>query len=448
MKNKSKIIFIVLFVVFGIMNVKVCFAHTIFRELPVGRIERGTISIDNCEDGEDGNDFKEASYFFTYDTNEKRKFKYTVTISNIKEAKPSYNYDPIFIWLSDDAHDDEPILMEDIYCKDGVGTISKVVTTTGDIYFSLGTAQEYGVESFDYTLTVEDLTRYSEELSMSTTLNLKTDDIQKITYRNIYPSDMLSLGITWHSSNSDVAEVDEEGEVTAIKPGTSFITAKLKNGKTYTCLVTVKNPNPYINTKNLKMCISDTYKLKINYNTKKIKWSSSNKKVATVSSKGKIKAKGVGKCIITGKIGKKKYTCNVKVVRQWPDYAGILRDYNTRDNYFLMSIYNRSNKKLIIESNNAKVEHVAYKEYDRSLSLAGGNNIVITPKSFANVRFYVNGNTTWYQHNRYTLFYYMKFDGVRYEAHVWDGDSVFKMKSKWYHTYNSKDWYHGLSWLK
>lgn len=42
----------------------------------------------------------------------------------------------------------------------------------------------------------------------------------------------------------------------------------------------------------------------------------------------------------------------------------------------------------------------------------------------------------------------MKFDGVSYEAHTWNNDSVFKMKSKWYHTYTADDWYHGWQWLK
>ncbi len=451
MKKKSWILGILFIALLGLMNVKVCLAHTIYRELPIGRTESGTVSIDNCVDGERNNDYKEACYDFTYDTNEKKKLKFTVTISNLRKASVSWNYSPVSIWLSDDtsdSNDSEPILFEYIECENGVGTISKVVTTTGDIYFSIGDAKEYGIESFDYVLTVEDLTVYSEELSMPTTLNLKTNEVQKISYRNVYPSNILSYGITWTSSNSRVAEVDESGEVTAVKPGSSFITAQLKNGKTYKCLVTVKNPNPYINTKNYKMCIGETYKLKINYNSKKVKWSSSNKKIATVSSKGKIKAKGIGTCKITGKVGKKKYTCKVKVVRQWPNYAAVLEEYNTRDNYFVVAFYNKSNKNLIIQPGGAKVEHVAYKSYDRYLSLEGENDIVIKPKTSARIKFYVNGSTTWYQVGRYTLLYRMKFDGVSYEAHTWNNDSVFKMKSKWYHTYTADDWYHGWQWLK
>jgi len=46
---------------------------------------------------------------------------------------------------------------------------------------------------------------------------------------------------------------------------------------------------------------------------KKVKWSSSNKKVASVNKSGKITAKKKGTAKITAKVGKKKYTCKVTV---------------------------------------------------------------------------------------------------------------------------------------
>lgn len=46
---------------------------------------------------------------------------------------------------------------------------------------------------------------------------------------------------------------------------------------------------------------------------KKVKWSSSNKKVATVSKKGLVRAKKKGKATITAKYGKKKLKCKVIV---------------------------------------------------------------------------------------------------------------------------------------
>lgn len=56
-----------------------------------------------------------------------------------------------------------------------------------------------------------------------------------------------------------------------------------------------------------------TYTIKVSGTKKKVKWSSSNKKVATVSSKGKVKAKKVGKATITASFGKKKLKCKITV---------------------------------------------------------------------------------------------------------------------------------------
>ncbi len=57
-----------------------------------------------------------------------------------------------------------------------------------------------------------------------------------------------------------------------------------------------------------------TFTLKVkNAGKAKVKWTSSNKKVATVSKTGKVTAKKAGKATITAKVGKKKLTCKVTV---------------------------------------------------------------------------------------------------------------------------------------
>lgn len=60
--------------------------------------------------------------------------------------------------------------------------------------------------------------------------------------------------------------------------------------------------------------VGDSFTLKVTgAKKKKIKWSSSNPAIATVSKKGKVKAKAFGNAVITAKVGKKNYTCTVTV---------------------------------------------------------------------------------------------------------------------------------------
>lgn len=59
--------------------------------------------------------------------------------------------------------------------------------------------------------------------------------------------------------------------------------------------------------------VDATYKLKVKGTKKTVKWSSTNKKVAKVSSKGNVRAIGEGKCKIVAKVDGQKLTCTVTV---------------------------------------------------------------------------------------------------------------------------------------
>jgi hypothetical protein len=59
--------------------------------------------------------------------------------------------------------------------------------------------------------------------------------------------------------------------------------------------------------------IGKTSKLQVSGTTKTVTWSTSDKTVATVSSKGKVTAKAVGTATITATVDKKNYTCKVTV---------------------------------------------------------------------------------------------------------------------------------------
>ena len=134
----------------------------------------------------------------------------------------------------------------------------------------------------------------------------------------MYPGQKLQLNPTfatkkgWKlksaaSSKTGVATLDATGLVTAVAAGKTTITIKTKNGKKAT--LTVKVIDPFVVT-GVKLSKSGTVKMKKGA-TKKLyaklspstavsglTWKSSNTKVATVDSEGKVTAKAKGTCYI------------------------------------------------------------------------------------------------------------------------------------------------------
>ena len=81
---------------------------------------------------------------------------------------------------------------------------------------------------------------------------------------------------------------------------------------------------PSLNHKTIYMSTADKVKLKVLNNRKKVKWTSSNKKVARVSKNGTVTPRWFGKTTITANFGKKKLRCKVYVKEEevWFDDAG------------------------------------------------------------------------------------------------------------------------------
>lgn len=70
---------------------------------------------------------------------------------------------------------------------------------------------------------------------------------------------------------------------------------------------------PKLSKTKVTLYVGKTATLKVKNTKKKVKWSSSKKSVATVSQKGKIKAKKKGKATITAKVAGKKLKCKLTV---------------------------------------------------------------------------------------------------------------------------------------
>ena len=119
-------------------------------------------------------------------------------------------------------------------------------------------------------------------------------------------------GVSWYSSNKNVATVNSNGKVTIKHRGKVVITVKAKDGsnKSAKCKFTVKQLVTKLSYNNKKQ-VKEVYKNKTikfavtvvpsNANNKGLTYSSSNKKVATVNSKGVIKGIKAGTVTITAK---------------------------------------------------------------------------------------------------------------------------------------------------
>ena len=125
---------------------------------------------------------------------------------------------------------------------------------------------------------------------------------------NVFPSNATNKSVTYKSSNSKYASVDASGKVTAKKAGagkTVTITATAADGSGKSASYKIKIMKNAVKSVKVKAAKSvkagKKIKVKITIKTtgkkanKKIKWTSSNTKYATVSSTGVVKTKKAGK---------------------------------------------------------------------------------------------------------------------------------------------------------
>lgn len=125
--------------------------------------------------------------------------------------------------------------------------------------------------------------------------------------------------LKWKSSNPKIASVSAKGVVTAKKKGKATITVTAANGLKATCTIRVKKAPKSVTIKAKKkvLKVKKTMQLKAAVNkgsAGKITFKSKNKKVATVTAKGKVTALKKGTVTIVAKTyNKKKATIKLTV---------------------------------------------------------------------------------------------------------------------------------------
>jgi len=121
----------------------------------------------------------------------------------------------------------------------------------------------------------------------------------------VTPSTLLDKSVTWKSSNKKVATVTVDGEVKGIKAGTATITCTSKvSGTKATCKVTIIDGNVSLDKTEVTLEKGSTVTLKATVypetlEDKSVTWTSSDKSIATVTTKGKVKGVKAGTATIT-----------------------------------------------------------------------------------------------------------------------------------------------------
>lgn len=177
---------------------------------------------------------------------------------------------------------------------------------------------------FKDTCTVEVVQLVTAISLESTSISLDAGKTKTLV-ATVSPASASNKNVTWKSSDKKIAKINSKGVVTAVKAGTAVITVQSKDGNvSTTCRVTVTQPATGIslNKKSAYCDVGGKYTLKAtlkpaNVTSNYVTWTSSNTKVATVTSKGVVKGLKTGTTTITAATanGTYKATCKITVIK-------------------------------------------------------------------------------------------------------------------------------------
>lgn len=133
-------------------------------------------------------------------------------------------------------------------------------------------------------------------------------------------------GITWTSSNADVAAVGEDGTVTAVAAGTATISASAEGADPVTCTVTVKEaPKKDLVLRSIyqsegtaleqfSMSVgAPAVPMTVDGTDSTVKWSTEDSSIATINSDGEVTAVKSGKTMVVAVVDGQTLKCEVLV---------------------------------------------------------------------------------------------------------------------------------------
>ena len=220
----------------------------------------------------------------------------------------------------------------DVATVDGAGKVTAV--KAGEAVVTVTT--EDGGKTASCKVTVKAKAVNVTEVTLDKTeLTLTEGETETLT-ATVRPDNADNRKVTWSSDKTDVATVDGDGRVTAVKAGVATVTVTTEDGgKTASCKVTVKAKavnvtEVTLDRTELTLTEGETGTLTAtvkpdNADNRKVTWISDKTDVATVDGAGKVTAVKAGEAVVTvtTEDGGKTATCKVTVKAKAVPVTGV-----------------------------------------------------------------------------------------------------------------------------
>lgn len=179
----------------------------------------------------------------------------------------------------------------------------------------------------------------STQAAESVTLDRTTLDLAEagttIALVPTFAPEGATAALTWASSDEAVATVDENGNVTAVAPGSAVISATMENGQKAECTVNctwdadaegqapeeggeeqeTAPAGPSLSSNDMTLDSEGaTKQLTLNGASGEVTWTSSDEAVATVAADGTVTAVAPGRATVTATVGEQTFNCTIRCI--------------------------------------------------------------------------------------------------------------------------------------
>ncbi|QCX01798.1 T9SS type A sorting domain-containing protein [Aggregatimonas sangjinii] len=218
-------------------------------------------------------------------------------------VSPSNATDLGLIWSSSDTN---TVTVDQNGNVTAVSAGNAIITATAEDGSSIsGTVPITVSEAAAQDILVNEITINPQEV------NLELNQVQALT-ANLFPANATDQSIRWSSSNTNIATVDQNGNVTAVAIGNATITATANDAGAASNTIAVNvSPIPdilvqsiSINPQQIDLDITQVHTFGVNVapanaTNQSVTWASSNTGVATVDQYGNVTALTEGNAMIT-----------------------------------------------------------------------------------------------------------------------------------------------------